>query len=243
MCSAGPSRRKEMMKRTFFLVAVATFLSGIFGVAAVEAVSGATTTNTTTPSSAAVDFRVLVTQYFDAINRGDGAGALAFFSDDAVFTYGAPVCVPSPCVGKAAIQKGLAVEIGAHHRWTITSLEETSNGVGVGRLALQGDAITNCGQKFNRYDFKVQVKDDKITSLEFAIDRLDPETAAFIACFLGPPAASVSLPKAGDAGLLAKPESSNGDTWKAGLAMLALTSPALLLWLRRRGDGTAEGGV
>ena len=55
---------------------------------------------------AQVDPKALLQKQFEALARGDVAGALALYTDDAVVD-GAGLCAAAPCVGKAAIQKEL----------------------------------------------------------------------------------------------------------------------------------------
>jgi len=59
-----------------------------------------------TGARAQVDPKALVQKQFETLARGDVAGALALYTDDAVVD-GAGLCAAAPCVGKAAIQKEL----------------------------------------------------------------------------------------------------------------------------------------
>lgn len=52
----------------------------------------------------------LYQQYLDSINGGDVAAAMVLFADDAVFEA-EPVCSPTPCTGKAAIQQELERQV------------------------------------------------------------------------------------------------------------------------------------
>jgi len=58
---------------------------------------------TSTPQTGA---STLLQQLDDAIDRGDVAGAMALFADDAV-SEGGPQCFVTPCVGKPAIQSDI----------------------------------------------------------------------------------------------------------------------------------------
>src|SRR5262249_12783375 len=51
------------------------------------------------------DPAAVLQKYEEALARGDVAGALALYTEDAVFDGG--LCAAAPCVGKAAIQKAL----------------------------------------------------------------------------------------------------------------------------------------
>ena len=57
-----------------------------------------------TGAPAQVDPKDLLQKQFETLARGDVAGALALYTDDAVVD-GAGLCAAAPCVGKAAIQK------------------------------------------------------------------------------------------------------------------------------------------
>jgi len=155
-------------------------------------------------SHAAVDFRVLVQQHVDALNRGDVAAVMATFSDDAVVSN-TGLCAASPCVGKPAIQKEMERRVGIHVLFTITSLQESS-GKGAGRAEVRADNVRACGQERLVAAFDVEVKGDKITSFPVRFDRSDPQTAAFMACTAALSASVVTPPKTGDGGLLALDE-------------------------------------
>lgn len=155
-------------------------------------------------SHAAVDFRVLVQQHVDALNRGDVAAVMATFSDDAVVSN-VGLCAASPCVGKPAIQKEMERRVGIHVLFTITSLRESS-GKGSGRAEVRADNVRACGQERLVAAFDVEVKGDKITSFPVRFDRSDPQTAAFMACMAARSAGAVTPPNTGDGGLLALAE-------------------------------------
>ena len=65
-----------------------------------------------TPAPAKEDPVSLAQRELAAENRGDVAGALALYSDDAIVQYGG-LCW-TPCVGKAAIQKELERRVAAN---------------------------------------------------------------------------------------------------------------------------------
>jgi hypothetical protein len=162
-------------------------------------IAGGLTVSSNRPSFAAVDFRVLVQQHVDALNRGDVAGVMATFSEDAMVSN-VGLCAAAPCIGKAAIQREMERRAGIHVNFKIISLRE-SNSSGVGRAEITADNTRACGVQRILASFDVQVKDDKITSFPVRFDSTDPQTAAFMAC-VAAPAASVSPPRTGDGGLL-----------------------------------------
>ena len=171
----------------------------IFLVALVLVVAMGMGPNQIESTEAAVDFRVLVQQHVDALNRGDVAGVIATFSDDAVVSN-VGLCAATPCVGKAAIQREMERRVNIHVRFTITSLQESS-GSGVGRAEVGADNVRACGVQRILVSFNVDVKNDKITSFPVRFDSADPQTAAFLAC-VAAPQPSVSPPRTGDGGLI-----------------------------------------
>jgi len=179
----------------------------------------------------AIDFRILVQQHVDALNRGDVAGVMATFSDDAVVSN-VGLCAANPCVGKAAIQREMERRVNIHVRFTITSLQE-SNGTGVGRAEVAADNVRACGVQRIVASFNVDVKGDKITSFPVRFDASDPQTAAFLAC-VAAPAPSIAPPRTGDAGLLNSTGSSFAVPWAYGLVLASLTVAGFLSALYRR---------
>lgn len=68
----------------------------------------------------------LFQQLDDAINRGDVAGAMALFADDAV-AEGGPQCALAPCAGKAAVQKDIEFYVQESVTFTSCSTEDSGN--------------------------------------------------------------------------------------------------------------------
>jgi uncharacterized protein (TIGR02246 family) len=115
---------------------------------------------------------------FDALNRGDVAGVLATFTDDAVFD-GPGLCAQAPCVGKAAIQKEMEREVAGHTRITVVSRQVSGSAV-TGRLEVRGDGLRQAG--FDRIvgTNTSEVRGDKLASVRFRIDPGDAETGRFL---------------------------------------------------------------
>jgi hypothetical protein len=65
------------------------------------------TLTVSTVALAQTDPAALAKQFLEAIDRGNAAGALALYTDDAVKDGGGG-CGAAPCVGRAAIQKELS---------------------------------------------------------------------------------------------------------------------------------------
>ena len=186
----------------------------------------------TQAAQAAIDFRILVQQHVDALNRGDVAGVMATFSDDAVVSN-VGLCAANPCVGKAAIQREMERRVNIHVRFTITSLQE-SNGTGLGRAEVAADNVRACGVQRIVAIFNVDVKGDKITSFPVRFDASDAQTAAFLACVAAPAPTSIAPPRTGDAGLLGSAGSSFAVPWAYGLVLASLIVAGFLSGLQRR---------
>src|SRR5258707_8885955 len=89
----------------------AAFLAALF------AVTGAMPAAAADNRQRAVDPASLAALDLAAETRGDVAGALALYSDDAIVQYGG-LCW-TPCVGKDAIRKELERRVAAKNRWKV----------------------------------------------------------------------------------------------------------------------------
>ena len=155
------------------------------------------------PALATIDFRVLIQQHFNLLDRGDVAGVMATFSDDAVVSGAS--CRPTPCVGKPAIQREIERRVNNRAVQTLTSLQESS-GRGVGMLVITEDLTRACNVERIIVLCEVEVKNDKITLFASQPDTTDAATAAFVACQAAGPAPAlapaISPPRTGDGGLV-----------------------------------------
>jgi hypothetical protein len=119
----------------------------------------------------------LAEQDLAAESRGDVAGALTLYSDDAIVQYGG-LCWP-PCVGKAAIQQELERRVTAKNEWKVIG-KYVSGNVAVVQTELKIGYIESSGVDrvvvWNIYE----VKDDKIAVATLVGQRTDPKTAQFI---------------------------------------------------------------
>ena len=133
-----------------------------------------------TLAPAQVDPAALREQLQQAIARGDVAGALALYADDAVVD-GQGVCTAAPCVGKAAIQKDLERRVAAQNHAT-TIRNYVSSNVLTARTELRNDFIKKAGAERIIMWLIYEVKGDKIASeLGPIYERMDPQTARFLA--------------------------------------------------------------
>jgi limonene-1,2-epoxide hydrolase len=124
------------------------------------------------------DPAALLKQHAEAINRGDAAGALALFADDAVID-GIGRCAAAPCVGKAVIQKELERQVGDKQHITILK-QYVSGNVLTGRAELRSDTIKKAGVERVISWGIFETKDEKIAYARIGIaDRSDPQTARF----------------------------------------------------------------
>jgi hypothetical protein len=132
-----------------------------------------------TGARAQVDPKALRQQQSDAITRGDVAGALALYADDAVID-GASLCAETPCVGKAAIQKVLERRVAGKNVATGLSYY-VSGPVVTTRFELRSDATQKAGvERIIGWDI-VEIKGDKIVSARGPLwERTDPQTARFL---------------------------------------------------------------
>ena len=112
-----------------------------------------------------------------AETRGDVAGALALYGDDAIVQYGG-LCW-TPCVGKDAIRKELERRVAAENRWKVVG-KYVSGNVAVIKTELKIGYIESSGVDrvvvWNIYE----MKGGKIAVATLVGERTDPQTARFI---------------------------------------------------------------
>jgi len=152
------------MQKSFFLV---TLLASTLTLAA------------STVALAQSDPAALVKKAVEAINRGDAAGALALYADDAVFDVPGGLCTAAPCVGKATIQKELESRVADKFHLTILKTY-VSGDVVTGRFEFRSDTVKKAGVERTIGWGIFEVKGDKISYVRGAIlDRSDSQTARF----------------------------------------------------------------
>jgi hypothetical protein len=130
-----------------------------------------------------VDRAAVVRQFLAARNAGDLEGALAMFTDDAVFTATVRpgACgAATPCVGTAALRSTFQRQISGHNASVITSITVTGSIV-TGRFEGSSDGIRAAGVDRVAEVFLAEVPNDKISQWVAAEDFSDPQTAAFLA--------------------------------------------------------------
>jgi len=125
------------------------------------------------------DPAALLEQAVEAIARGDTAGALALFADDAIID-GAGLCAAAPCVGKAAIQQELEREVADKVHVTMLKTYVSGNVV-TSRFEARNDTVTHAGIERIIGWTIAEMQGAKIASLRGGIpERSDPQTARFV---------------------------------------------------------------
>jgi hypothetical protein len=132
-----------------------------------------------TGARAQADPKALRQKQFDAITRGDVAGALALYTDDAVVD-GVGLCAAAPCVGKAAIQKEFENRIANKVHATALNYY-VSGSVVTTRFAVHSDSTRKAGvDRIIGWDI-VEIKAGKIGSARGPVwERTDVQTARYL---------------------------------------------------------------
>ena len=132
-----------------------------------------------TVALAQVDPKALRQQHFDAIARGDAAGALALYTDDAVIDAPGGLCAAAPCGGKAAIQKVLESRVANKVHATALSYYVSGNVVTT-RFEVRSANTQKAGvDRIIGWDI-YEMKGDKIAAARGPwLERTDPQTARF----------------------------------------------------------------
>jgi hypothetical protein len=120
-------------------------------------------------------------QLLDAHARGDVAGALALFTEDAVIDAESGLCARAPCVGKAAIQKDLERYVADKSRRMTPLNTYVSGNVLVTRFEARSATIQKTGvDRIILWGIR-EMGGDKIASTRCCLpDRTDPQTARFL---------------------------------------------------------------
>jgi len=128
------------------------------------------------------DPAALLEQAVEAIARGDVAGALALFAEDAILD-GAGLCAAAPCVGKAAIQKELEREVADKAHVTMRK-HYVSGNVVTSRFEVRNDTVKQAGVERISGWIIAEMQGEKIAYVRSGISDLsDPQTARFVGTF------------------------------------------------------------
>ena len=133
----------------------------------------------TTGAHAQGDPQALRQQQFATIARGDVAGALALYTEDAVVD-GIGLCAAAPCVGKNAIQKELENQI-AHKVHATVLNSYVSGSVVTTRYAVHNDSTQQAGvDRIIWWDI-VEIKQGKMATVRGPLwERTDAQTARYL---------------------------------------------------------------
>jgi len=181
--SAHPNRRHRASARGAAVsrysplrpLIYAAMLASLFAIAATTRAPAASSGSVS--GSVKVDPLSLVQRDLADETRGDVAGAVALYSDDAVIQNGG-LCTPT-CVGKEAIQKEIERRVAAKNRWKIVGSYVSAN-VAVVKTELQIGYIEGSGVDRVIVWCLYEVKDGKIAVATTLGQRTDPQTAQFI---------------------------------------------------------------
>jgi ketosteroid isomerase-like protein len=116
-------------------------------------------------------------RYFNAVERGDAAGATAAFSANAVYHGGG--CQPDPCVGLAAIEQEIVrtVADGAHTTMRYADVEGNQL---IWSGDLVSDAVRAAGFDYVTAMGSMRVDGDEIVDYRVWPDITDPVTGLYI---------------------------------------------------------------
>ena len=132
-----------------------------------------------TGARAQADPKALLQKQFETLARGDVAGALALYTEDAIVD-GAGLCAAAPCVGKAAIQKEFEHRI--TNKVQTTGLNYYVDGTVVtARYAVQSHATQQAGvDRIIGWEI-VELKAGKIGAARGPVwERTDAQTARYL---------------------------------------------------------------
>ena len=126
-------------------------------------------------ASAQADPVAVFRQVLDARNRGDLAGVMALFTDDAFRQDGN--CQPS-CVGTEVIRRSFESNIAARQQTTVLAAQAAGNTV-TARAELRNDRFRALGAERVITLFTIEVRGGKIARWTSTLDAADAQTAAY----------------------------------------------------------------
>ena len=145
---------------------------------------------TSTIALAQGDPLALRQQAIDAQRRGDVAGALALYADDAVLMGGFGLCRSAPCVGKAAIQKEYERRVTIKAQPAIILSQSVSGNTGILRIEVRSDDTRKAGVERFITTSIVQLVANKIAGDYIFPDMSDAQTGRYVSWLATQPAAS-----------------------------------------------------
>jgi ketosteroid isomerase-like protein len=130
-------------------------------------------------AAATQDAGALYRSLVEAINRGDVAGILAQYADNAEFR-GGTVCAPNPCTGRAAIQRHWDGIVSGQTVVNITNLDVRGNTVAF-RTEVQSGATRAAQVQRVIASGEARYQDGRIVFHTIQFDGSDQQTATFLA--------------------------------------------------------------
>jgi len=117
-------------------------------------------------------------QYYAALNRGDVAGVMALYADDAVYS-GVGTCRLTLCVGRERIQQEIQRQVADQAQITLLSANVSGNTVS-GTWSADATRIRLAGVERIVGTDTVELRAGRIVANRVAYDASDPQTAILI---------------------------------------------------------------
>ena len=135
----------------------------------------------TPEANAAMDFRQVIVNMLDGMNRQDMKTVMSYYADDAE-SRGTASC---DCKGKAGIEKDNLETFEINAKFTVVSLREVQTGMGYGRVEMRSDVFGMCGVNRAYLNVQILIANEKIVKEIVDFDRADVDTAKLFACISG----------------------------------------------------------
>lgn len=132
-----------------------------------------------TSNPAAPLLAALLQRQLDALNRGDVAGVMATFTDDAVLD-GPGLCAPTACTGRVTVQREIEREVAGGVRISLAGVQAAPPRI-TGVATATSPAVRAAGVTRIALTFAAEARGDRIAAMRWAFDRGDAQTAAALA--------------------------------------------------------------
>ena len=151
---------------------------------------------------------------FTLLQRGDVAGVMALFTEDAVYE-GLGLCGANACVGKEAIQRQMERDVADGVRFTAVPGSPRASGDDfTSRVEIRSNPMRAAGIERVIATQTARIPGGRIAFLAYTLDSTDPQTAGYLAL------APTRMPATGSGGLLSTNESKHAVD-QIALAVLA----------------------
>jgi hypothetical protein len=148
-------------------------------------------------ANAAMDYRQVIVNMLDGMNRMDIKAVMSYYADDAE-SRGSASC---DCKGKAGIEKDNLETFEIEAKFTVVSIRETQTGMGIARVEMRSPIFADCaGVSRSVITAQIFVANEKIVREVVDFDRTDPQTLRVLACIRddGGMAPRMTPPRTGD---------------------------------------------